>query len=650
MDYWKRIKEYRARFKNEETIKFIDFLDVLFEWIDELIETKRLTREQEKELALHYPKKIFEELDKLSPTEIPAEKYNQLKDILMKESSDFLVEIVTKSNVRMVDFDRVQFNLYAIFGKEQIASLVEHVRDRLEKIILEQRAKEYAEEERKKREEKEWLRKVRSMGQKEMNKVILGSIFNFAPSARTPEERLEAIKNNQKRVTAQKKVFRNFELKLADATETAKIDAQNKVYRQIGEVKRGMVEITDKFREKAKDFVSEEGPKKKIRGARTVILKQKVKLHSQLKDKGKDWEKHFREETEKAQSRISKRGIELDIEIYKKGVEWKENFEVTTQKAQEEIFEQRKRLSDEEKQKKEFMAKRGESELQGARERISRGTTGFEEDIGQAKLKFAEKGSEILHSGQREITEAKENLTAGTQDFEIDVMLARKRFSGKEELMGHAREYFTEKRDVARYKFIKRGVEVETEMYGAIYKERSRFEKERAKARERFLNRGAEISGKAKAHISGKKDKFAKQRGLAGKRFLTRAENIKAKPIANKTIAGSFESGGKEASAKAELAKGRIEEEHLAMMERARLSREKMMEEVIHKRDLFLYDTRFARHNINENAQRFAEKAAAKREEFGTRGGQIVSRHKARQKAHLIRNLLRTIRTMQVKQ
>jgi hypothetical protein len=649
MDHRRKLKADRERIENEEILKFVDFLDVLFEWIDELVNSKRLTSEQEKELVPHYPKKIFEELDKISSAEIPAEKYNQLKDILMKETSDFLIQIITKSRVRMVDFDRVQFNLYAIFGKEQIASLVEHVRDRLEKIILEHRAKEFEEEERKKREEEEWLRKVRAMPQKEMYKVILRSIFDFAASARTPEERLDAIKNNQKRVQSQKLIFRNFELKLAKATETARADAQNTVYRQIGKVKTDMDLVVGKFQEKAKQFVSDEGPRMMIRNSRSMIAAQKERLHIELKDKGKDWESHFRDETEKAQARISNKGTELDAEILIKGKYWKENFMATTQKAQKGISEQRNRLSDEEKQKKMSMAKKGESELQGARERIGRGTAEFEEDIGQAKLKFAEKGSEILHSGQSEITEAKEKLTAGTQEFEVDIMLARKKFFGKEEVMGHAREYFTEKRDIARDKFIRRGGEVETEMYGTIYKERIRFESERDKAREKFLRRGAEISGKARANIFGKKEKFAEQREKAGKQFLSKAKQIK-KPEMKKFAPEAFEYGGKKILTKATEAKGKIEREHWVMMERSRLSREKMMEEVIHKRDLFLYDSRFARHSIQENAKQFAEKAAAKREEFGTRGEQIVTRHKARQKAHLIRNLLRTIRTMQVKQ
>jgi len=83
-----------------------------------------------------------------------------------------------------------------------------------------------------------------------------------------------------------------------------------------------------------------------------------------------------------------------------------------------------------------------------------------------------------------------------------------------------------------------------------------------------------------------------------------------------------------------------------ALTESAKLNREKMKEEMMHKRELFLYDVRFAKHNIQEHAKQFSEKIAAKREEFETRQEQITARHKARQKAHIIQNLLRMIRSM----
>ena len=71
-----------------------------------------------------------------------------------------------------------------------------------------------------------------------------------------------------------------------------------------------------------------------------------------------------------------------------------------------------------------------------------------------------------------------------------------------------------------------------------------------------------------------------------------------------------------------------------------------MQQKIQDRKNLFIYDVRFARHKMKEHAKHFEEHVAGKKEEFAARQYQLIARHKAHQKAHLIQNLLRTIRGM----
>ena len=92
--------------------------------------------------------------------------------------------------------------------------------------------------------------------------------------------------------------------------------------------------------------------------------------------------------------------------------------------------------------------------------------------------------------------------------------------------------------------------------------------------------------------------------------------------------------------------KSRISARHGQMIGRSFLARQTMQQRIQQQKDLFIYDTRFAKHRILKRAEQFAGHIAGKREEFAARQQQLVARHKAHQKAQLIQNLLRTIRGM----
>jgi hypothetical protein len=253
-------------------------------------------------------------------------------------------------------------------------------------------------------------------------------------------------------------------------------------------------------------------------------------------------------------------------------------------------------------------------------------------------LKEEQRRQFIEERGKSELEGAREVLKKDKSDFESDVEDAKKMFYGKEREIGIAREDFEGKRNVVKEAFTKRGSEIETEMYGTINEGKHKFEKEREIARSKFKHRASEISGQASMHISGKKSKFGSEREEARKRFLDKSMEISGKQP---------QDGGKsKLVTKSEEAKSKIEREHISMVEKAKRERERMKKDILQKKGQFLYNVRFARHNIQKHSKDFGEKIAGKREEFETRQEQIVSRHKAHQKAHLIQNLLRTIRTM----
>lgn len=676
MDYKKKIEEYRLRIKNKEILKFVEFLDTLLEWIDLMYKFKRLSKRLEKEILQYMPTQTFEALDFISPTELSPAVYDELKKILLREISELIHAIVLIGNLRMYDFDLLQFNLSQIFKKEEIASMIETARLHLSDVILAREEEKLKEREEKRKAEEEYLKKIRAMPQKELNKLAIRSMFDFTPGARTPEERLDAIQNNKKNVLTQKARFRKFEEKLIDATTEARTDAQSKVYRQIGGVKRGMAEVMNRFREKAKKLASEEGPKKQIRKARDKVLGQKNKLQREIKEKGKDWEENFGVKVKEAQGRILDKEKELIEEIKIKGKDWEENFGRKIKHAQKEMLKEKKKLLKEQKERMVYIDKKGKAVFKKARKNVEEKAADFADDVQAAKEKFSGKAEEVLEKGRTEIKAAREMILKEKTEFGEEVEEAREKFSGKAKEIEEAKTGFIEKRDLAEEKFKQRANEVGAEMYGTIYQERKRFEKERLTAQEKFTARANEIKGGMVSYIEGKKGRFAEQRGEAQEKFLGKAKEIQEKGTLNmvkgkKRMEGFYEQGkrfkekvegfragrkiekktvGTEAAgrlvSKAEEAKEKIGVAQARMMNRSKGQRKKMEEGIRHRKELFLYNVRFARYNMQEHAKQFAEGIAAKKEEFATKQTQIVSRHRAKQKAHLIRNLLRVIRGM----
>jgi hypothetical protein len=604
MNYKQKIKEYKEKFKNKEILKFVDFLDILNEWVETLEEKRRIRKDQEIQLLKYFPKDIFKKLDEIDDDH---EENENLKELLLKETSDFLINVIKTGLVRMVDFDSVQFNLYGIFGKEKIASMVEHVRVSLENIIIKKRAEELEVREKRKMAEILWLKKINEMPEKELVKLITRSLFEFTPSARTHNERVQAIKKNQEAILLQKHKFHKFERKIIDATVEAKAEAETSVNRQVGKVRRRVDEVSDNFSKKAKEFVSDEGPKKMINEAKERILEGKKRLTIELKDKGKLWEMDFGVKIEGAKDRIE--GSKIN-------------------------------LSDKGEERRDFIANRAKSELDKAGDMIKKETVEFQADVEVAKKKFYGKAEKVFERGKSELDKARGMILMEKSEFIEDVGMAKLIFDEKGKEIDSARADFKSKGEKAAEMFIQRGDDIETEMYGTIIEGKSKFEDNRTKAQESFNKRAIEITEKASKHILEKKEKFIAGRDSARKKFVEKSEGITGSD-------NNFENIGKVGFDKgAKSAKGKLEKANVSMSQKAKNNRLKMEQEMQKKRELFLYDVRFARDKMQKHARLFEEKIAEKREEFETTQEKIVARHKAKQKAHLIQNLLRTIRSM----
>jgi len=659
MDYVEKLVEYRLRIKNEDTLKFVDFLETLFDWLDQLYKTKRLEKEKESEVVHFLPREIFEELDKISLVKRGDQEFENLKGIMLRESSEFINALIKIGHLRITDFDVFQFNLAQIFGKETIASMIETARTHLTEEIAERIRSEKEEKAAKEKAEIDYMRKIQTMPQPELNKLAINNLFDFTPSARTHKERLDAITNNRQSVVNQKQKFRNFERKLSEATEEAQKEALETINVKIGDVRRDVIGVSENFKEKAARFVSDEGPRKQIRAASDMILEQKEKLGKELEGKGKGWKAHLEKDTEKSRANIEEKTMKLLSDI---------------------------------KKENRFIDIRGRKELALAKRKIFKATTDFSEDIRGVEELFSGRAEQILERGQAEITKARSGLLAGKSEFESDVSEAKQEVldKDKEIIEGKARfikdvegaklfvldrnaEIGDTKVDLSKDatmagdRFTKRGSEVVNQISGTISKGRDKFKRDTSAAGLRFTQRAEEIRGTAGKHISGRKDRFEASISGARNKFLSKAEQIRGKPkfggagIAEKKskfgadvqkARRKFSSktgltySGTEFGAKAKKAQGRMAVTSKNMMAKAAQNREKMIAEINRQKGLFQYEVRFAKHRIQQHADQFAEQIATKQEEFETKQEQVISRHRVHQKAMLIRSLLRTIRGM----
>lgn len=654
MDYQKKLQQYRERIKNGAP--FVDFLETLFEWVENLYTAKRIRKEQE--ILSYYPHEIFTELDTAS-AEISAENYEKLKSILLRETSELINFIISVGNLKRTDFDVLQFKLSQIFGKEEITTMLEWARLHLVQVVKEREKEKSKTEEEERIAEEEYLVKIRALPQSELNKLVVSQMFDFSPRARTPLERQEAIQKNKHRVVQQKEKFRRFEEKLLDATIEARAEAQSKVYQQIGVVKREMDTVVGEFQQKAKDFASEEGPKKEIGKAQeriayhTEIFSRGIEgFRQKMVGKGAGWKEMFREETKQARARVLKGAGRLKREITVKGEDWEKEFGTKIETTRRVMLEKKKIFGTEQQQAKEGIGKKGKEELQEAGQRVGKGAAHFAEEVQLAR-------TEIQEKGQQEINQARNMMLKEKAEFETEVEQAQGKFSEKAEEIDYAKKDFIRERDTAREKFIRRGQEIEMGMYGNIYEGKKKFNREREEARERFMSRAEEIQGRAAGHITEKRDKFLAGKEEGRRKFQSKAEEIKGRGKsweASKLKRPEFKGfqgreklavGSEQLVAGARASKSRMAQERQKMMLQAEKGRTKMQEELQKRKDLFLYDVKFAQHNMEGRALQFGEKIAAKQEEFKARGKQLTARHRAHQKAHLIQNLLRVIRGMQ---
>jgi len=222
----------------------------------------------------------------MSAAEKEAEKKDTtLKEILLKECSDLINHTINIGSLKMADFDLLQFNLSQIFGKESVTTMMEWARVHLGEAIHEQKKSKkkgiiIAEE-----ADAAYLKSLQAMPQEKLNRLAVSTMFDFSPSARTHEERVQAIIKNRENSLIQKGKFGNFERKLLDASEEAREDAQSTAYRQIGKVKSDMSIVrinagasTEKFRKRGLQIMSPEGPKKSVRRAEKRIMERKTRI------------------------------------------------------------------------------------------------------------------------------------------------------------------------------------------------------------------------------------------------------------------------------------------------------------------------------------------------------------------------------------
>jgi hypothetical protein len=639
MKYEKNIALYRKKLTDERIIKFVDFLETLEEWLERLQELKRIPYEHKKDIEEAFPKKIFVLLDTLLPTTITDEKYISMKKLLLGETTQFIHSIINFTGVQLHDFDLLQFNLYQIFGKEELASMVEWARLHLEEEI-ERKTKEVAEEKALKQQEEEaHLKYINSLSEDALRKRAIQLMFDFTPSARTTKERRQAIRDHRKTVHGHRVTFHKFEMKLVDATENARKEAQMHVYGKMGAVEKHMDIVSTKFKKKAAEFVSTEGPQKKMRHAREKIEKRGIELQKEMVEVGQHWEKSFGLKVAVSQKKLTEQSERLHRQIVKKEKSWKKEFMIDVASARDSIGTTAGKLAVEAKEKGKEWKRMFKEDIAGAQQGIKK-----EQDV--LYKERATRAEEILQHGSEEFGKASTMIETHREDFSDDVAGARERFSGKGKVieekrqeMGAARVDFIEKRDSAATKFTERGVDIETEMYGTIYKEKRRFEKERSAAQLRFSKRAREITGTSTGHLTSKKQAFQEKHTSAGKRFLERAKQFGGTPQRSTTDVHPAEE-------KAIAAKGKMSAAQTRVTTEGKRRQAIMKENMQRQRDLFQYDVRFAQHRIKKNAERFAEEVAAKQEEFVSEGEKLVARHKAKQKSNLIRNLLRTIRTM----
>ena len=148
----KRIHEFRNRLeklKTSENEKYIEFIDITLEWLEDLFRVKRWER-----IRLEtYQWRDIEPL--LFPKTIKSLEKELSLDKLFTETSKLLDKIIEIGNIDMTDFDLLQFNLARVFGKNA-DSIIEFTRQKLRiklEKLCEKKIKKRGEEARKEKPE-----------------------------------------------------------------------------------------------------------------------------------------------------------------------------------------------------------------------------------------------------------------------------------------------------------------------------------------------------------------------------------------------------------------------------------------------------------------------------------------------------------------
>lgn len=613
MDYKKRIEALKYRITNPRLQNFVVFLETVFEWIEVLKETKRIGGIDLKRIELALPTEILKALEQVSPTESTPEQYSTLKKLLLNETKKFLSMIIKLRDLRLHDFDLLQFNLYQIFGKEELASMIEWARLELEKEIKRRQGEATREKEEEKKEQEEYLAHLRSLPQEELNRLMYEYTFDFTPSAQTKEEQDAAIEKAYQTMRGQKVKFRHFELRLTEAAEEARKKSQSMVFKRIGEVRTEVGETAEKFRKKASFIVSPEGPKKEIKKARQRIREGRKETLQQLEESKKMFTK--------AQDRVSQKRHELEAAEVEQRKSIKEQGMVQVEHGKHLIGKARQHLKEEEKGTKLL--------FESARSYLSRGKKHLEREKEKTELLF-EKGKGHLAFAREHLEKEKTDFTKRITKEEQRIEEERQKVASlKEKLAGTRRSLATRvaggKQRIAGER--QKVLSLKEKLAGTQRSLATRVagEKQRiAGERQKVTAVGAKLAGTGKSaeqRIGVVKERLDEQRkGVVGRvqQGMSKPGTASAKVPQKETIQKGF------------LAK-----------------KEKLITDLQQKKEQLAYDVRFKQHSLREKAIKQKEMMTGKFEGFQERQKTVIARHRATSKAKMIRTLLKAIRTMQ---
>jgi hypothetical protein len=584
VDFKHKIKVYRTKFLRKSTLKFVDFLETLIEWVDTLYQTKRLGFFQKKKVDNAMPSHVYDILDMINEDKIPPEVYIQMKKILLKETRELIELIIRIGELKISDFDWMQFNLYQIFGKEELASMVEWARLTLGKEIEARKIASQKIRDEKIEADKAHLFYIRSLSQTELNHLAYSSQWDFTPSARTEEERNAALKQSYRTIVKQKKRFRNFEIRLVDATAEARGDSQNMVFKKIGEVRLASGKSAEDFRKKAQFIVSSEGPKKEVARAKLRIQAGRKKTQRDIQASGKmfrDAEKMF----SAAQESITSRKYDLQQAEAQRREAIKKQGEVQVHRGQKMIDLAKEHMGEEQEDTEKMFST--------ARRVLAVGKTHLEEEKKDTEKTF-DSARDYLILGKKRMKEEQAGLAGRVKQDEARIADERQRIVDLDAKLAKTRRSLEQK---------------------------MRAEKVRlAGERDKISLAGSNFGG---AGISAMEKIARVKKNLAGQR---------------KRVTGLAKTGVKGQGILA--GKGNIKQKFSA-------KRQKLEKDLLRKKELLAYDVRFKQHSLQQSAIEQKETMTTKFENFQEEQKKLLARHRASRKAKMVRTLLRAIREMQ---